>query len=230
MSLVWFYFALHHSHEACSLSTSLRRPLWLDYWKQPGCWGWYEWPGSWTVTQNMELPSSSCSCAPSPSLLIGWPVSGTPSATWSAQALPASEAWRSAGWTTWLSRLVNSTMTVTKPPAPPSRTSTLQLSTSPSAVWPVWVLGTSHQTPTQRRSSPSVSCSLAVSRTNNIPPLLKQLLFGVSTIKRETESVWWATKILNPDCDGFCDLIGPAICGNIQSYSLLNVHFFFLSC
>ena len=46
---------------------------------------------------------------------------------------------------------------------PPSKTSTSQLCTSPSAVWPAWDLEMCPQTPTLRRSSPSASCSLDVS-------------------------------------------------------------------
>ena len=46
---------------------------------------------------------------------------------------------------------------------PPSKTSTWRLCTSPSAVWPASVLETCLQTPTLKRSSPSVSCLLDVS-------------------------------------------------------------------
>ena len=56
-----------------------------------------------------------------------------------------------------------STTTVTPAQAPPSKISTSRRSISPSAVWPVWALGTSPPTPTPRRSSPSASCSLDVS-------------------------------------------------------------------
>ncbi len=191
---VWVQFDVRTS--TCQPSAfvfHVRPPLWLACWRRPASCGSYELPVSWTATQSTEPPSSCCSCASSPSSPIGWPASGTPSATW------RSRTWsiRSAGWTTWGcpsvsfqsllvlfwrhkatfdwthkhfvilchcdSLQVKNITTATPAQAPPSKTSTSRRSTSPSAVWPAWALGTSPPTPTLRRSSPSASCSLDVS-------------------------------------------------------------------
>lgn len=130
----------------------------MDCWKLPDYCVWSVWPESWIVTRSMVRQSSCSLCVYLHLSLIGWPAYGTRLATW------RSHIWgtRSAGWIIWACLLESSIIIAIPPPAHQSKTNMLRHCISHSAVWPAWALETFHQIPTPRRSSPSVSCSLAV--------------------------------------------------------------------